>query len=307
MRNLEAVRRPLMAATVSVSLLVMSLVGAVAAADYTAWEPAVNAETLPGTSSELNTTSLDGCPMLSPDGLSLYFASNRTGTLGGLDIWVAYRGSKDGSFGDPVHLAAPINTGGDDFCPTPVRGDGLFFVSTRAGSCGGADIYFARQNPARGWTEPYNLGCSVNSALGEASPSYFEADGQAYLYFSSGPDIMASIQQPDGSFGPASSVTELNTASNEFRPNVTKNGLEIVFDSNRSGTLGGQDLYFATRASVLDPWSTPVNAGANLNTAASELRGSFSWDGLALYFGRNPGPEGNMDLFVSTRMKVKGG
>lgn len=307
MRNVRTMRRPLTALAVSVALLMTTLVGAVAAKDYTAWEPAISAEVLPAT--ELNTSSLDGCPMQSPDGLILYFASNRLGTLGGLDIWVAYRGSSDGSFGDPVHLAAPINSSGDDFCPTPVRGKGLFFVSSRivAGGCGGADISFARQNSADGWTEPLNLGCSVNSALGEASPSYFEADGQAYLYFSSGPEIMVSLRQPDGSFGPASAVSELNTGFNEFRPNVTKNGLEIVFDSNRSGTLGGQDLYFATRASVHDPWSTPINAGPNLNTAAAELRGAFSWDGTTLHFGRNPGPEGSMDIFVSTRTKANGG
>lgn len=309
MRNVRTMRRPLTALAVSAGLLMTTFVGAVAAKDYTAWEPAVSAESLAGTSSQLNTSSLDGCPMQSPDGLSLYFATNRAGGLGGLDIWVAYRGSSDGAFGDPVNLGAPINSGGDDFCPTPVRGNGLLFVSTRtvAGSCGGADIYVARQNPAHSWTAPLNLGCDVNSASGEASPSYFEADGEAYLYFSSGPEIMASTQQPDGTFSPASAVTELNTASNEFRPNVTKNGLEIVFDSNRSGTLGGQDLYFATRASVHDPWSAPVNAGTNLNTAASELRGSFSWDGTTLYFGRLPGPEGSMDIFVSTRMKASGG
>lgn len=68
-------------------------------------------------------------------------------------------------------------------------------------------------------------------------------------------------------------------------------GLEIVFDSNRSDTLGGQDLYSATRESIDDPWSTPVNLGTLVNTAANETRGSF-WRGETLYFGRSPGAEG---------------
>jgi hypothetical protein len=54
-------------------------------------------------------------------------------------------------------------------------------------------------------------------------------------------------------------VTELNSAAADLRPNVRKDGLEIVFDSNRPGTLGGFDIYSATRESVDDPWSAPVN------------------------------------------------
>lgn len=96
-------------------------------------------------------------------------------------------------------------------------------------------------------------------------------------------------------------MAELNSAAGDFRPNVRKNGLEIVFDSDRAGTLGGLDLWFATRPSVDHPWSTPVNAGSNLNTAANESRGSFSWDGDTLLFGRAPGPAGATDIFMSVR------
>lgn len=287
----------------AIMALLLGLTSHVAAVQHGTWSLAVSAESAPGTSSELNTSSNDGCPIESPDGLHVYTATNRPGGLGGIDIWMASRSSTDAPLGAPVNLGAPINSSGDDFCPTPVRGKGLFFVSTRvvAGGCGAADIYFARKNPAHGWSPPVNLGCQVNSAQGEAGPSYFEAGGSAQLYFSSGPDIYRSVVQPDGSFGAATAVTELNSAAGEFRPNVTKDGLEIVFDANRADTFGGQDVYYATRDSVNDPWSSPVNAGANINTAASETRASFSWDGSRLYFGRTPGPEGGTDIFVSTR------
>lgn len=273
------------------------------AAQYGSWQPAASIESLPGGSSAVNTPALDGCPIQSPDGLSLYMATNRAGGLGGLDIWVAHRSSTATGFGEPVNVGAPINSAADDFCPTPVRGKGLYFVSTRsvAGACGGADIYFARDNPSHGWTDPANLGCGVNSAGAEAGPSYFEGEGRAWLYFSSGPEIVGSELQADGTFGAAAPIGELNSAGGDFRPNVGKGGLEIVFDSNRDGTLGGQDLYFATRQSVDDPWSVPVNGGTNLNTAANETRGSFNWSGSTLLFGRTPGPEGSTDIFFSTR------
>ena len=117
-------------------------------------------------------------------------ASNRPGGLGGLDIWVAHRPSKDVGFGAPENLGEPVNSAADDFCPTPIRGKGLFFISREplAGSCGLGDIYFSRENPAHGWSEPTHLGCAPdgpNTALDEMGPSYVETDSGASLYYSS--------------------------------------------------------------------------------------------------------------------------
>jgi hypothetical protein len=288
----------------SATVLTSSVVTA-AAAQLGAWDSAVNVESIAGASSQLNTPSNDGCPIESPDGLQLYTASNRPGGYGGIDIWVASRATRDAAFGSPINLGPVVNSAADDFCPTPIPGGRLFFVSSRAvpGACGGPDIYLTRRNRRHGWSTPANLGCQVNGPLGEAGPSYFEADGIAYLYFSSGPDIYVSERTSSG-FGPRAPVAELNTPAADLRPNVRKDGLEIVFDSDRSGTIGLADLWFATRSSTSEAWSAPVNAGPAVNTAANETRGSFSRDALRLYFGRSPGPEGGSDIFVSTRSTV---
>jgi hypothetical protein len=82
---------------------------------------------------------------------------------------------------------------------------------------------------------------------------------------------------------------------------VRKDGREVVFSSKRSGTLGAQDVWVATRACVGDPWSEPVNLGNAVNTGAAETRPSLSWDAQTLLFGRTPGPEGIGDIYVSTR------
>lgn len=307
--------RALRCAGVAVGAVILAaLVAAVASAmNFTPWSTPLNAETVPGTSSDLNTTFNDGCPIQSSDGLSLYIASNRPNGLGGQDIWVATRESADARWGAPQNLGAPINSSANDFCPTPLPGNRLLFVSERGGpgSCGSGDIYLARLNPAHGWSEPQNLGCQVNSAAGEAGPSYFETDNGAQLYFSStragDSNIYASPQLPDGSFGPAVPVAALNSASDDFRPNVRKDGLEVVFDSNRAGTLGGQDIWSATRDSVDDEWSPPVDL-TNVNTSFNETRASLSWDGRTLTFGSNRlGSEGQADVYESTREKLEGG
>jgi hypothetical protein len=295
--------------------LVVALAPAAQAMDFSPWAPATNAEQLPGTSSELNTTSLDGCPIQSPDGLSLYLASDRPRFAGDtrtdLDIWVAHRASADAPWGAPENLGEPVNSTADDFCPTPIRGGGLFFVSRRAveGSCGGSDIYFSRSNPRHGWGGPVHFACTSeggpNSPLDEMGPSYFTA-GEPSLYFSSGPDIYVSEKLASESFGPAEPVGELNSTATDIQPNVRRDGREVVFASNRAdpSAFGGQDLWVATRESVDAPWSAPVNLGDAVNTAANETRPSLSWKGTTLYFGRAPGPEGSTDIFVTTRSKV---
>ena len=293
----------------------LTAVAAQAGRQYTAWASAQKIDEIAGNNSELNTPSQDGCPIQSPDGRSLYLASNRPGGLGGLDIWVAHRPDRDAPWGAPENLGEPVNSAADDFCPTPIKHGGLFFVSREAlpGSCGLGDIYFARWNRERGWSEPQNLGCAPdgpNGALDEQGPSYVGHGPKASLYFSrsSGTvagEIFVSRGHAGGDFGPAEPVSELNdAAANDIQPNVRRDGLEVVFSSNRAGTLGSQDIWAATRASIHDPWSNIVNLGTAVNTAVSESRPSLSRDARQLLFGRSPGPEGSGDIYLATRERV---
>ena len=150
---------------------IAALAGPAQAVDFSDWTGATKIDEIDGNSSELNTPAVDGCPILSPNGLHLYMASNRPGSAG-LDIWFASRPSVDAPFGAPQNLGSPINSSADDFCPTPVRGGGLFFVSRRTtpDSCGLGDIYFTRFSRRRGWRPPVQLGCAPlgpTSALDE--------------------------------------------------------------------------------------------------------------------------------------------
>jgi WD40-like Beta Propeller Repeat len=285
------------------ALTSLTAVAAVAqATNFSGWSTAQKIDEIGGNNSELNTPFQDGCPIQSPDGLRLYMATTRPGGPGLLDIWVARRASADAPWGAPHALPAPVNSAADDFCPTPVRGKGLFFVSRRttASSCGLGDIYFTRRDSTGEWKQPRHFACAPvgpNSTLDEQGPSYVEAGG-AFLYFSrsSGAvpgDIYVSEKLENGGFGAASAVAALNSAGNDIQPNVRKDGLEVVFSSNRAGSLGDtQDIWVSTRASV----GTAVNTAA-----AAESRPSLSWDARTLLFGRTPGPEGIGDIYVSTR------
>jgi hypothetical protein len=178
-------RRMFHAFLVNFALLLVTAT-AYAAPSFSPWGPAASLETISGTSLDLNTAFLEGCPILSRDGLRLYMTSDRPGGVGGIDIWVAERASLDGPFGDPVNAGEPINSPANDFCPSPLMdGHGFMFVSNRPGGCGGSDIYLTRYNPRTDWQEPMNLGCEVNSAADEAGPVLVFADPESpMLYFS---------------------------------------------------------------------------------------------------------------------------
>lgn len=268
---------------------------------------------------EVSSPSGDGCPIESADGLSLFIASNRPGTAGGNDIWAADRDSLTSAWGAPRSLGAPINTASADFCPTPVMGRSLFFVSERPGDgvgptpCGGGDIYLSRQSPAGGWSTPVMLKCAPqgpNFAGGERSPSLVETWFGTFLFYSSNgndggdQDIYVSRLGRDGHFGPGKVVAELSTEFEDIMPNVRERddgSFEIVYSSNRptwgrgQAAFGQQDVYISRSWWPTGSWSAPRNLGDAVNTAGVEQRSTLSHDGARLYFGRDG------DIFMSTR------
>lgn len=264
-----------------------------------------------GSDPSLNTSFNDGCPILSPDGLSLYMATNRPNPTGGggLDIWVAHRDTTTSGWGAPQPLPAPVNTADNEFCPTPVRGKGLFFVRAPGGTMNG-DIFKTRLDHD-GWRDPERLPATVNSAAQEWSPSYFEDDaGNEVLYFSrtTGPTggphtIYASVN-----YAEAQPVSELGAGGDGARPNVRSDGREIVFDSLRSPNLGGPDVWIAARASNTAPWSAPRHL-PQVSSTAPDTRASLSWDGTFLLVGSPRavlGAEGSADIYVSSRPRLRG-
>ena len=235
-------------------------------------------------------------------------------------MYVAQRTSVDDPWGSPVNLGPNVNTAFDDGNPGFSRDEHfMFFQSKRPGGFGGIDIWVSQREHTHDdfdWQPAVNLGAGVNSAADDNGPSYFENDdgGTPQLYFGSsraglgGADIYFSEQMADGLFGPAVLVMELSSVSNENDPSIRHDGLEIFFQSNRTGSIGtALDLWVATRESTFDSWSTPANLGNAINTAGIERNAFLSSDGLTLYFASDrPGGFGGFDLYMSQRTKCRG-
>lgn len=92
----------------------------------------------------INGPSAEFAPSISTDGLTLYFASQRPGNIGFLDIWVARRTTTSGPWGPPENLGPSVNT---RFAVTlapfiSANGRRLYFMSTRPGGFGGSECGF---------------------------------------------------------------------------------------------------------------------------------------------------------------------
>src|SRR6266851_90947 len=273
----------------------------------------------------VNTSSYEGDTGLSPDGLSLYIASDCPGGLGGsgnFDIWVNRRASLTDPWGPAQNLGPTINYPGSYTAQPNFSPDGhrLFFTSNRAGGYGGFDIWVCLRDDIQddfGWQPAVNLGPGVNSRYDDLGSSYFEDGntGITTLYFASnrpsslGQDfrIYANTLQSDGTFGPAVFVPELSSRYADRRTAIRSDGLEMFLTSTRPGGLrSGRNIWVSTRASALDPWSTPINLGAPINGAGFEAASqALSSDGNTMFFSSNrPGGFGSNDDYMSTRLPL---
>lgn len=120
-------------------------------------------------------------PAVSPDGAWLYFVSDMSGGMGGLDIWrISITGE---GFGGVENLGATINTQGNEMFPTFRPNGDLYFSSDGHHGMGGLDIYCATQDEENQWSIT-NLQAPVNSPNddfgmtfeGELTRGYFSSN-----------------------------------------------------------------------------------------------------------------------------------
>jgi hypothetical protein len=120
-------------------------------------------------------------PVVVADG-SLYFISDRPGSLGRYDVYRAQR-LADGGFAEPVNIGPPVNSefGTGDTFVAPDESY-LIFSSTRPGGFGQGDLYVCFRREDGSWGEPANLGPGINTDQTEYCPMV-TPDGK-YLFFS---------------------------------------------------------------------------------------------------------------------------
>lgn len=113
--------------------------------------------------SPVNSSKWESQPSISSDGKTLYFVSNRSGGIGGMDIWVTSL-APNGEWTVPRNLGDVINTPYSEETPF-IHPDGrtLYFTSNGHPGMGEKDIYMTRKDSVGNWSTPKNLGYPINT------------------------------------------------------------------------------------------------------------------------------------------------
>jgi hypothetical protein len=110
----------------------------------------------------------------------LFFASDRAGGQGGLDIWYSIK-NPDGSFEKPVNCGKKINTPDDEITPWFVSGNNtLYFSSTYHIGMGSFDIFKSEYRDST-FGEPKNMGYPINSSYNDVYYSVNRNHDRAYV------------------------------------------------------------------------------------------------------------------------------
>lgn len=129
----------------------------------------------------VNSAAWDSQPSLTDNGQTLYFASNRQGTLGSKDIWVTRR-LPNGSWSLPQNLGPDINTSGDEKAPF-IHFDAttLYFMSNAHVGLGDFDLFITKRNNDTSWTAPQNVGYPLNTKFHDGTLSIDILGDKGYI------------------------------------------------------------------------------------------------------------------------------
>ena len=198
---------------------------------------------------------IDMEPFLSPDGLELYFASNRPLEVTDdkpkdFDIWYVLRENKNSDWSVPVNIGPPINSKDHQFYPSISKNKNLYFTSDALGSKGKDDIFFSKWD-VDAYTTPVSLSESINSEGYEFNA--FLAPDESYIIFTgylreegygSG-DLYRSYKGSDGRWSKAKNLgLNINSDKMDYCPYVDTKTNTLYFTSKRSSVNDSNvDLY----------------------------------------------------------------
>ena len=206
----------------------------------------------------INTTANERVPAFSRDGHWMFFARGS----GPFDLWVSYRlhvHEDTGEFGwqAPISLTelnTPFGEAGPNYFQDEKTGMVfLFFNSNRPGG-GGSDIYVAVQQPDGSFGAVSNV-TPLNSPYFDAR-STISHDGLEIIFNSNrgsldplGPEDLwsATRESTTANWSTPVTLTTLNSTAEDFTPYLSADSQTLFFASNRSGGLGGGDIWMSTR------------------------------------------------------------
>ncbi len=250
---------------------------------------------------------LDWAPAVTPDELTMYFASTREGGRGGYDIYLASRDSTSAEFGPPVALNVNDNENdlptwiSPDNCELYFEGGYDIWVATRTSTgctlneqCSDQDVCNGEETCDTG-TGECRPGTTPLMATSCATFGSIELDGVCRAGVCSRP---CNVTSPFTAIRPY--FGDVTTADEENGGRLSADELTLYFHS--CPTIGNCDIYTATR-----PWrGLPFGVGTALprppNTDVHDFFPTVTADGRSLYVGDQVGgAAGSFTIKVASR------
>ena len=144
----------------------------------------------------VNSTNIEQHPRLAPNGFSLSLSSDRTGTLGGLDIWVAERSSPSGDFDTPSQMT-DLSSDSLDSGATFSRDGLLAILTSNRPVSAGFDLWMATRSTKTDLFDPPENLTVANSPSTEADPMLSRDDRELFFVSSRGGarELWRSVRQ----------------------------------------------------------------------------------------------------------------
>lgn len=210
------------------------------------------------------------------------------------------------------NLGKEINSPAPDYAPfISTDEEMIVFTSRRSGSVGELqgqdgkyfeDIYISRKENGK-WGEAQNLGTNINTDSHDATAGV-SPDGTAMFIFygEKGAGDIYTSDFSTGNWGKPRSLGKTINGKESWETGsaVSANGERLYFVSDREGTIGGRDIWYADWDYRKETWGEPINLGPQINTKYDEVGVYFHPDGKTLYFA-SLGHEtmGGFDIFES--------
>ena len=256
---------------------------------------------------EINSPFAEYSPLLSRDGKTLIFTSNRSdddyqiksATNFG-DVYITE--NEGGQWRVPQKISSHINVKLNEAAMSLSPDGNTLFLYYEEGR---GDIYTStRENGS--WSAPVRLNQFVNHPHYRESGACLSPDGKK-LYFSSnrpggkgGYDIYVCELGSKGDWGrPSNLGSAINTRGDEEFPFLHADGITMYFSSNGHPVIGNHDIFKSTFQN--DEWTAPANVGYPINTRAYEGNFILAHDERTGYFSsRRVATPGNMDIYTAS-------
>lgn len=212
-----------------------------------------------------------------------------------------------------INMGGYINSDKEDYGPTVGNTDDLILFTSKRNEHSdhtyNEDLFFSRKVEDY-WDDAQSFR-SINTEFNEGS-ACLSRDGKV-LYFSrceapdglGNCDLYAATLKADSTWGDVKNLgPNINSAGWDSHPSLTHGGDTLFFASNRAGSFGLSDIYYAVKDSK-GMWAKALNAGPIVNTAKSEVSPFYHHKFNVLYFSSNGNPLnfGEFDIYKSYQIK----